>query len=149
MKLLVVKDELKLLQSIKEYFAEEQALCEGATTCREALRKVEDFDYDCIVLDINLPGGSGFELLRYPREDKKEDGVIVILTRNALEDKLTGLELGADDYQVKPFHLSELNARVKALLSRKYGNASKVSQAAMYKWICSPAPRLAMGSYIH
>ncbi|MGZ3848892.1 MAG: response regulator transcription factor [Flavisolibacter sp.] len=129
MKLLVVEDEIKLLQSIREYFLEEEALCEGATTFPEALRKIEDFDYDCIILDINLPGGSGFDLLRYLREDRKEEGVIVISARNALEDKLTGLELGADDYLVKPFHLSELNARVKALLRRKYGKASNILQA--------------------
>lgn len=129
MKLLVVEDEIKLLQSIQEYFLEEEALCEGAATYQEALRKIEDFDYDCIILDINLPGGSGFELLRYLRQDKKEDGVIVISARNALEDKLTGLELGADDYLVKPFHLSELNARIKALLRRKYGKASNVLQS--------------------
>ena len=129
MKLLVVEDEIKLLQSIQEYFLEEDARCEGAATYQEALRKIEDFDYDCIILDINLPGGSGFELLRYLRQDKKEDGVIVISARNALEDKLKGLELGADDYLVKPFHLSELNARVKALLRRKYSKSGNIIQA--------------------
>ena len=128
MKLLVVEDEIKLLQSIQEYFMEEEAVCEGVTTYQQALRKIEDFDYDCIILDINLPGGSGFELLRYLREDKKEDGVIVISARNSLDDKLTGLEVGADDYLTKPFHLSELNVRIKALLRRKYSRGSNVME---------------------
>jgi DNA-binding response OmpR family regulator len=81
---------------------------------------MEDFDYDCIILDINLPGGSGFDLLSYLRSDNKEDGVIIISARNSLDDKLAGLNLGADDYLTKPFHLSELSARVKALIRRKY-----------------------------
>ena len=126
MKLLVVEDEDKLLQSIKDYFIQEDFLCEGAATYAEALGKIEDFQYDCIILDINLPGGSGFELLRYLRTDKKEDGVIIISARNSLDDKLAGLNLGADDYLTKPFHLSELNARVKALIRRKYSKGNNI-----------------------
>src|SRR5215212_10212668 len=120
MKLLIIEDEEKLLQSMLEYFTQEEFLCEGVATYSEAIRKVEDFDYDCIILDINLPDGSGFEVLKYLREDKKEDGVVIISARNSLDDKLTGLGLGADDYLTKPFHLSELNARIKALIRRKY-----------------------------
>jgi DNA-binding response OmpR family regulator len=124
MKLLVVEDEQQLLQSIIDYFTEEDFLCEGVTNFSDALRRMEDFDYDCIILDINLPGGSGFDLLSYLRSDNKEDGVIIISARNSLDDKLAGLNLGADDYLTKPFHLSELSARVKALIRRKYSKGS-------------------------
>jgi DNA-binding response OmpR family regulator len=124
MKLLVVEDENKLLQSIQDYFVQEDFLCEGVASYREALRRIEDFDYDCIILDINLPDGSGFALLNYLRQDKKEDGVIIISARDSLDDKLAGLNFGADDYLTKPFHLSELNARVKALIRRKYSRGS-------------------------
>lgn len=126
MKLLVVEDEAKLLQSIHDYFMQEDFLCEGAGTYSEALRRIEDFEYDCIILDINLPGGSGFDLLNHLRSDKKDDGVIIISARNSLDDKLAGLNLGADDYLTKPFHLSELNARVKALIRRKYSKGNNV-----------------------
>ncbi|HNP24854.1 MAG TPA: response regulator transcription factor [Panacibacter sp.] len=124
MKLLVVEDEQPLLRSIIDYFTEENFLCEGAATFSEALHLMENFDYDCIILDINLPGGSGFELLNYLRSDRKEDGVIIISARNSLDDKLAGLNLGADDYLTKPFHLSELSARIKALIRRKYSKGS-------------------------
>ena len=120
MKLLVVEDESSLLQSIQEYFTQEDFLCEGVATYGEAVRKIEDYNYDCIILDINLPDGSGLKLLQYLRHNKKGDGVIIISARNSLDDKITGLDLGADDYITKPFHLSELNSRVKALLRRKY-----------------------------
>lgn len=126
MKLLVIEDEYQLLQSIQDYFKQEDFLCEGASTYSEALRLIENFEYDCIILDINLPGGSGFELLKHLRSDKKEDGVIIVSARNSLDDKLVGLNLGADDYLTKPFHLSELNARIKALIRRKYSKANNI-----------------------
>ncbi len=121
MKLLAVEDEPGLLQSIKEYFEQEDFLCEGVATYAAAITKMEDFSYDCIILDINLPDGNGLKLLQYLRKLKKEDGVIIISARDSIDDKIKGLNLGADDYIIKPFHLSELNARVKALLRRKYG----------------------------
>ncbi|HVU93663.1 MAG TPA: response regulator transcription factor [Puia sp.] len=120
MKLLVIEDEPSLMASITRYFRKEQFLCEEATTFNDALQKIEDFRYDCIILDINLPGGSGLKLLKFLREDKKRDGVIIISARDSLDDKITGLDYGADDYLTKPFHLPELSARVKSLLRRKY-----------------------------
>jgi DNA-binding response OmpR family regulator len=119
-KILVIEDEQSLLRSIIEYFEQEEFSCEGVETYTEGIQKVEEYKYDCIILDINLPGGSGLQLLQYLRKNKKEDGVIIISARNSLDDKLAGLNLGADDYLTKPFHLSELNARVKALMRRKY-----------------------------
>ena len=126
MKLLVIEDEASLLKSIVEYFTQEDFLCETAISFREGIRKAEDFQYDCIILDINLPGGSGLKILEYLRQHKKSDGVIIISARNSLDDKIAGLNLGADDYLTKPFHLSELNARVKALIRRKYTQGTSV-----------------------
>jgi DNA-binding response OmpR family regulator len=126
MKLLVVEDEPSLLNSITRYFREEQFICEGVGNYSDALRRIEDTPYDCIILDINLPGGSGLQLLKYLREDRKKDGVIIISARNSLDDKITGLDYGADDYLTKPFHLPELSARVKALLRRKYSDGNAI-----------------------
>ena len=120
MKLLIIEDEPSLLNSITRYFRQEQFLCEGVSTYNEALQRIEDYPYDCIILDINLPGGSGLQLLKFLREDKKKEGVIIISARNSLDDKIMGLDYGADDYLTKPFHLPELSARVKALIRRKY-----------------------------
>jgi DNA-binding response OmpR family regulator len=124
MKLLVIEDEPSLLNSITRYFRQEQFLCEGVSTYTDALQRMEDNAYDCIILDINLPGGSGLQLLKYLREDKKKDGVIIISARNSLDDKIAGLDYGADDYLTKPFHLPELSARVKALIRRKYADGN-------------------------
>lgn len=126
MKLLVIEDEPGLLQSIVEYFEQEDFLCEAVADYEEGIRKVDDFQYDCIILDINLPGGSGLQLLKYLRQQRKDDGVVIISARNSIDDKINGLNLGADDYLTKPFHLSELNARVKALLRRKYAQGSNL-----------------------
>lgn len=126
MKLLIIEDETDLLQSILDYFKQEEFHCEGVTTYKEGISRIESFDYDCIILDINLPDGNGLQLLKYLREDKKQDGVIIISARNSLDDKIEGLGLGADDYVTKPFHLSELNARIKALIRRKYNRGVSV-----------------------
>jgi DNA-binding response OmpR family regulator len=120
MKLLIIEDEVSLLNSIAEYFGEENFLCEGVSRYQEAMEKIENFQYDCIILDINLPGGSGLQLLKYLLDHKNKDGLIIISARNSLDDKVLGLDPGADDYLTNPFHLSELNARVKALIRRKY-----------------------------
>jgi DNA-binding response OmpR family regulator len=122
MKLLIIEDEPSLLKSIIDYFSKEEFLCETASTFEQGLQKIDLYDYDCIVLDITLPGGSGLKLLQYLREDKKQDGVVIISAKNSLDDKIKGLDLGADDYLTKPFHLSELSARIKAVMRRKYAN---------------------------
>lgn len=126
MKLLVIEDEASLLESIIEYFTQEDFLCEAASSFPEGIDKTDSFKYDCIILDINLPGGSGLRLLEHIRKEKKSDCVIIISARNSLDDKIAGLDLGADDYLVKPFHLPELYARVKALIRRKYTGGSNI-----------------------
>jgi DNA-binding response OmpR family regulator len=129
MKLLLVEDELSLMQSITEYFEQEFFVVDGVSTYNAAIKKIEEADYACIILDINLPDGNGLQLLQQLRRLKKEDGVIIISARHSVEDKIDGLNLGADDYISKPFHLSELNARVKALIRRKYGHGVNLLQS--------------------
>jgi DNA-binding response OmpR family regulator len=124
MKLLIIEDEPSLLTAIVQYFQQEKFLCDTASTYEEGIRKIEDFQFDCIILDLNLPGGSGLQLLQYLRHNKSRDGVIIISARNSVDDRITGLDIGADDYLTKPFHLPELNARVRALIRRKYAEGA-------------------------
>lgn len=126
MKLLVIEDEKDLLDSIVSYFKDEQYVCEMAMDYRAALEKIELYHYDCILLDINLPGGSGLKLLEILRNDKNQDSVIIISARDSLDDKISGLHLGADDYLAKPFHLSELSARIASVIRRKYSQGNNI-----------------------
>ncbi|UTX49524.1 response regulator transcription factor [Chryseobacterium sp. MA9] len=126
MKILIVEDEAALTQSISEYLSGENYLCETASTFSEAMDKIETFDYDCILLDIMLPDGNGLKILEALKKQQKQDGVIIISAKNALDDKIEGLKLGADDYLTKPFHLSELMARVYSIIRRKQFSSSNV-----------------------
>ncbi|UEQ77395.1 response regulator transcription factor [Chryseobacterium arthrosphaerae] len=126
MKILIIEDEAELARSISEYLSGENYLCETAGTFSEAMGKIETFDYDCILLDIMLPGGSGLTILEELKKLHKQDGVIIISAKNALDDKIEGLKLGADDYLTKPFHLSELMARVYSIIRRKQFSSSNV-----------------------
>jgi DNA-binding response OmpR family regulator len=126
MKILIIEDEKLLSDSISAYLKQENFTCEMADDYMSALDKVELFDYDCILLDINLPGGNGLDILRELKANNKMDGVLIISARNSLEDKVTGLQLGADDYLPKPFHLSELGARINAIIRRKKINGNNL-----------------------
>jgi DNA-binding response OmpR family regulator len=126
MKILIIEDEAALAQSISEYLSGENYLCETASTFGEAMSKIETFDYDCILLDIMLPDGNGLTILEELKKQQKQDGVIIISAKNALDDKIEGLKLGADDYLTKPFHLSELMARVYSIIRRKQFSSSNV-----------------------
>nr|WP_315028538.1 response regulator transcription factor [uncultured Chryseobacterium sp.] len=126
MKILIVEDEAELAKSISEYLSEESYLCEAASTFSEAMDKIEAFHYDCILLDIMLPDGNGLKILEELKKKNKQDGVIIISAKNALDDKIAGLQLGADDYLTKPFHLSELMARVYSIIRRKQFSSSNV-----------------------
>lgn len=119
MKILIVEDEKALLETLSDSLAKEHFLVETATDFTSAFDKISTYEYDCILLDIMLPGGSGLELLAELKRIGKEENVIIISAKDSLDDKLKGLELGADDYLTKPFHIAELNARVKAVLRRK------------------------------
>lgn len=128
MKVLVVEDEKDLAHSICDYLATEQFVCEQAVTYAMAQEKIELYDYACIILDINLPDGSGINLLKELKQEGKIDGVLIISAKNSIDDKVYGLKAGADDYLTKPFHLSELAARVAAIIRRKSFDGKNVVQ---------------------
>jgi DNA-binding response OmpR family regulator len=128
LKILIIEDEEGLRESIEEYFTEAGSICETASNYEAALTKVELYRYDCILLDITLPGGSGISILKTLKANNYTDGVLIISAKNSLDDRLQGLDLGADDYLVKPFHLSELKARVSAIIRRKMYNGSNLLQ---------------------
>lgn len=119
MKILVVEDEKELADDIVQYLSDQDYRCEVASTYREAIEKTVSFDYDCILLDMMLPGGDGMQVLEQLKADHKQDGIIIISAKNSLEDKIMGLQNGADDYLAKPFHLSELTARIHSVIRRK------------------------------
>ncbi|TKC59977.1 response regulator transcription factor [Pedobacter hiemivivus] len=119
MKVLIIEDERELAQSIADYLSGEHYLCEFAATYQEALEKVEVYEYDCILLDIMLPGGNGMQILERLKSLNKQDGVIIISAKNSLDDKIQGLHIGADDYLAKPFHLPELAARIYSVIRRR------------------------------
>ncbi|MCO6499869.1 MAG: response regulator transcription factor [Vicingus serpentipes] len=126
MKILIVEDHLKLLSAISETLSEAGFLCEQASDFREAEEKVFMYEYDLLVIDINLPGGSGLDLIREIKQQKKGSGLIVISARNSLDNKIEGLELGADDYLTKPFDMAELVARVKSVIRRRNFSGSDI-----------------------
>lgn len=119
MKVLIVEDEKEISDSICEYLENEQFHCDTAATYPNALRKVSSYEYACILLDIGLPGGSGLDLLEQLKQDNKSDGVLILSAKNSLDDRVVGLNAGADDYLSKPFHMAELAARVTAIIRRK------------------------------
>ena len=119
MKILIVEDESDLRETIRISLVKEHFVVETAADYFSALDKVNDYDYDCILLDIMLPGGSGLDLLRELKRLRRSDSVLIISAKDSLDDKVEGLELGADDYLTKPFHLAELNARVKSVIRRR------------------------------
>ena len=119
MKILIVEDEREMARSLAQYLRQESYVCELAYTVRDAQEKIEMHEYDCILLDITLPDGNGFTLLEQLKANGKMDGVIIISAKDSLDDRIKGLNLGADDYIPKPFHLSEVGARVSAVIRRK------------------------------
>lgn len=128
MKILIVEDELSLRESIVSYLTGEGNICESAANYAEAMEKINLYDYDCILLDLSLPGGDGLDLLRDLKKNNKSAGILIVSARNSLEDKISGLNLGADDYMVKPFHLSELQARVIAIVRRRSFDGNNLIQ---------------------
>ena len=126
MKILIVEDEKELSKSMVTYLQRESYTCDVAYSFKVGMEKMESFDYDCILLDISLPDGNGLQILKALKDDDKLDGVIVISAKNSLDDKIAGLNLGADDYLPKPFHLSELSARISAVIRRKRFKGSNV-----------------------
>ena len=119
MKVLIIEDEQALCEIMQRYLEKEHFIVETASTFKEAQCKIAGYDYDCILLDIMLPDGSGLNILQQLKEMRKQECVIIISAKDSIEDKVTGLDLGADDYLPKPFHLSEMVARVRSLVRRR------------------------------
>lgn len=119
MKILLVEDEVALSQVIMQSLVAEKYLVEQAFDYNSAFEKISIYSYDCILLDIMLPGGSGLQLLEKIKEIGKEESIIILSAKDSVDDKVKGLELGADDYLAKPFHLAELHARIKSIIRRK------------------------------
>ncbi len=122
MKILIVEDELELASSIANYLNCEKYICEVAHNYTDALDKIGLYNYECIILDLNLPDGSGFDIIKFAKMKQSNSGIIIISARDGLNDKIEGLDLGADDYLPKPFSLSELNARLRSVIRRRHFN---------------------------
>ena len=119
MKILLIEDEIELQKCIQHYLEQDGYIVEIAENFLTAEDKTAVYDYDCILVDITLPDGNGLEIIKQLKKIKCNTGIIIISAKNSLDDKIFGLDIGADDYLPKPFHLSELNARIKALIRRK------------------------------
>ncbi|MBI1767342.1 MAG: response regulator transcription factor [Bacteroidetes bacterium] len=126
MKVLLIEDERELANSIVNYLKGNDVICEWADTLESSLDKISSHTYDCILLDLSLPDGHGFEILKELKNKNATEGVIIISAKETLQTKIEGLNLGADDYLTKPFHISELLARVQALIRRKNFNGNNV-----------------------
>ena len=143
MKILIIEDDLSFQEILRRTLEQERYVVEVAPDYRTGLIKLSDYTYDCILLDINLPDGNGLNLLRELKEMKKTGSLIIISARDSIEDKVEGLDLGADDYLAKPFHLAELLSRIKSVMRRNnlggeqyvsYGNV-KVNPHTFEVWV--------------
>jgi DNA-binding response OmpR family regulator len=119
MKILVVEDEKQLLDSVIIYLQKEGFICEEALSFSAAADKLAIYDYDIVMIDITLPDGNGLDLLQIMKKEHSDTGILIVSAKNSLDDKLKGLDLGADDYITKPFHLPELNSRINAIIRRR------------------------------
>lgn len=129
MKILIIEDEKELASDMVNYLSDQGYLCEVAASYHHAMDKIATYNYDCILLDLMLPGGDGIQILEELKKQNKKDGVIIISAKNSLDDKIKGLEIGADDYLAKPFHLSELTARIYSVIRRKlFDNTNTIIQ---------------------
>jgi DNA-binding response OmpR family regulator len=117
-KILIIEDERSLSEAIVEYLGSEGHLCEVVYIFQDAVEKIELYQYDCMVVDINLPDGSGLDLIRLMKKKSIQGGIIIVSARNSLDNRIEGLEIGADHYLTKPFHLAELNAHLKSIYRR-------------------------------
>ena len=126
MKILLIEDENELAESITDYLTGNNFVCEWANCLHTAMDKISGYEYDCILLDLMLPDGNGFEILKELKSQNKIEGVIIISAKETLETRIEGFNLGADDYLTKPFHLSELLVRIQALIRRKNFNGNNI-----------------------
>ncbi len=125
MKILIIEDDKTLRESMVQYLEHQGFVCEAVNDYNEGKEKVNEYSYDCIVVDIGLPYGSGLDIVKALKYMESKAGIIIISAKNSLDDKLTGLDLGADDYLSKPFYLSELTARINAIIRRRTFSGNK------------------------
>ena len=128
MKILLIEDEIELRKSIEQYLILEGFLIESVGDFNAASNKLADYQYDCILVDITLPNGNGLDLIRQVKKGQSKVGIIIISAKNSIDDKIHGLDLGADDYLPKPFSLAELNSRIKAVIRRNNFNGNNTIQ---------------------
>lgn len=128
MKLLIVEDNLRLAGDMKDFLLDNDYIVEHAATKREASDKISLYQYDLAIIDLGLPDGNGLELIGEVKEHQRDAGILILTARDAIEEKVKGLEAGADDYMTKPFHKAELNARIRSILRRNKFNRSNVLQ---------------------
>ena len=126
MKILIVEDNQNLLSQILRYFRREGYVCEQANTYQEGYKKLNNYDYDCVLINLGLPGQDGLRLVQMMREEDAQTGLILLSSNNLARERIQGLDEGADDFLLIPFDVGELHARVKAVMRRKTGNYSKV-----------------------
>ncbi len=123
MNVLIIEDELDLADSMAVFLQTQGYHCEIVGRQSDAVDRCIDKSYEVVILDLNLPDGNGLEFLKWIMKDESDTVVLIVSARNSLDDRLKGLDLGADDYITKPFHMAELNSRINALLRRKFKNA--------------------------
>ena len=128
MKILIIEDEAELREELTRSLTAERYVVETAATYREARSKAMIYHYDCLLLDIMLPDGNGLDLLRALTEAGRRTNVIILSAKDSIDDKVAGLDLGAEDYLPKPFHLAELHARLKSVLRRRTRNGERLLQ---------------------
>lgn len=126
MKLLLVEDNPRLAEEMRSFLADSGFVVEVSTTLEEGSERIAIYQYDVAIIDLGLPDGSGLELVREIKEAAPETAMLILTARDAVEDKVRGLDLGADDYMTKPFHKAELNARIRSILRRHKFNRSNV-----------------------
>lgn len=142
MKVLIVEDEKELNTTLTAYLQKEGYVVESVFDYESALFKIADYTYDCVLIDISLPKGNGLDLVRQLKYDQSNSGIIIISAKNSDDDKISGLDLGADDYLAKPFNLAELNARIKALFRRRFSNGN--STITLNELIIKPEERIVL-----
>lgn len=142
MKLLVIEDNQDLQSNIHDFFVQQNNVVETASDFKSALKKIYDYEYDVIILDIGLPDGSGLDIIRKLKDELDEVGVIIISAKDSLDDKITGLDIGADDYITKPFDIAELNARVNSIYRRKVNKGISIVEVGELQ--ITPESRICM-----
>jgi len=126
MKLLLVEDNRRLADDMSSFLVTNGFIVEHAASLCESIDKTGIYQYDLVILDIGLPDGNGLDLIKHLKKRDSDTAILIVTAKNSIEDKVYGLDLGADDYITKPFHKSELNARIRSILRRKKFNSNNI-----------------------